>query len=121
MPASTINKNNHQNFEANTLFMRFAGLSFQQITVGKQEKEKDHAQKIYDIAGIYHATAYAVVMKIDPKHFDIIIGTRLQRRYATDGIEPAVQYKTQKCAGNECYHRVIGKTAAANANGNENT
>src|SRR5687768_1563584 len=96
-----------------------SGLSFQQIAIGKDQKEQDNAEKINNIPAVDHTPANAAVMEVDAQHFDVIIGARLKGGNAADGVEPAVQHKAQKCAGNKGYYRVIGNAAAGNADGHK--
>ena len=75
--------------------------------------------KIDDITAIDNAATDTTIMKIDAKHFYVIISTGFKRRYLAYSIKTAVYQKANKCTQNKSNDCIIRKTTATNADCNE--
>ena len=95
-------------------------LFFLQVVCCNEQAQKNEAYKIYEVPAIEYATADASIVKIDAKHFYIIISSTLQHRQLTQSIEPKIKNEAGERTYEERYHCIVCKTAATQADGSKN-
>jgi len=69
---------------------------FVEVSFCNRKKEKYHTDKVHQVARVNHTPTNTVIMKIDPKHFNVVIRTCSEQRNFTDCIESTKYQETKK-------------------------